>query len=66
MDKIYHSILPLLPDFLKFAIDDEELGRITPPEGGFWDLAEFNSTIGTADNPWKYGTKMAPFDKQVS
>ncbi|KDR21213.1 beta-1,3-glucan-binding protein-like [Zootermopsis nevadensis] len=51
-------------DFLKFAIDDEELGRITPPEGGFWDLAEFNSTIGTADNPWKYGTKMAPFDKQ--
>jgi N-acetylmuramoyl-L-alanine amidase CwlA len=55
-----------LLDFLKFAVDDEEIGRITPLEGGFWEVGEFNSTIGTANNPWIHGTKMAPFDKEVS
>jgi hypothetical protein len=60
----YYNLL--LSGFLKFAIDDQEIGRITPAEGGFWEVGEFNSTIGTADNPWKYGTQMAPFDKEVS
>jgi hypothetical protein len=51
---------------LQFAVDGEEIGKITPPGGGFWEFGMFNSSIGTADNPWIYGTKMAPFDKEVS
>jgi hypothetical protein len=51
---------------LQFAVDGEEIGKVTPPEGGFWELGMFNSSIGTGDNPWIYGSKMAPFDKEVS
>jgi hypothetical protein len=51
---------------LQFAVDGEEIGKITPPEGGFWEFGKYSSSTGTVDNPWKYGTKMAPFDKEVS
>jgi hypothetical protein len=50
---------------LQFAVDDQEIGRITPPDGGFWEIGKFDSRNGTVDNPWIYGTKMAPFDKEV-
>jgi len=40
-------------------------GQVTPPDGGFWEVGKFDSRNGTADNPWIYGTKMAPFDKEV-
>lgn len=45
-----------------FYIDNEEVGAINPPEGGFWEMGEFAST--GVENPWKAGTKMAPFDQQ--
>jgi hypothetical protein len=51
---------------LQFAVDGEEIGKVTPPEGGFWEAGMFNSSTGTIDNPWIHGTKMAPFDKEVS
>lgn len=51
-------------DYMKFSIDNEEIGRIIPPEGGFWEIGQFNSSLGPVDNPWKYGSKMAPFDKE--
>nr|AAZ08484.1 gram negative bacteria binding protein 1 [Nasutitermes graveolus] len=51
-------------EYLQFAVDDEETGRITPPDGGFWEVGMFDSRNGTVDNPWIYGTKMAPFDKE--
>ena len=50
---------------MQFAVDDEEMGRITAPDGGFWEVGNFDSRNGTVDNPWIYGTKMAPFDKEV-
>jgi hypothetical protein len=55
----------LFPEYLQFAVDDEVIGRITPPDGGFWELGKFGSGNRTLDNPWIYGTKMAPFDKEV-
>lgn len=51
-------------DYFQFAVDDQEIGRITPPDGGFWEVGKFDSINGTVDNPWIYGTKMAPFDKE--
>lgn len=51
------------PDYIKFSIDDEETGKVTPPKGGFWKLGNF-SDYGI-ENPWK-GSKsdMAPFDDE--
>lgn len=46
----------------EFYIDNELVGTITPPEGGFWELGEFAQS--GVDNPWEGGTKMAPFDQQ--
>ncbi|XP_075970510.1 beta-1,3-glucan-binding protein-like [Anticarsia gemmatalis] len=48
-------------DYLKFSIDDAEVGRVTPGKGGFWEHGGFNSQF---ENPWRYGTKMAPFDQK--
>jgi len=59
-------LLHLTADHLKFAVDGQEIGRVDPPEGGFWQLGEFESRTGNVDNPWVDGTKMAPFDKEVS
>ena len=49
-------------DYLKFSLDNVELGTITPPATGFWDLGGFPADI---QNPWRFGTKMAPFDQEV-
>ncbi|PSN52726.1 hypothetical protein C0J52_06148 [Blattella germanica] len=51
-------------DYIKFSIDDEEYGRVNASEDGFWDIGDFNSTMGPVDNPWRNGSKMAPFDKE--
>lgn len=50
------------PEHIKFSIDDVELGTITPPEGGFWELGNLASS-GYA-NPWEGSSKMAPFDQE--
>ncbi|KAJ4427900.1 hypothetical protein ANN_23908, partial [Periplaneta americana] len=64
-DQDFHRFqLEWTDNHIKFSIDDEELGTVTPPEGGFWDVGQFNSRVGATDNPWRYGTKMAPFDKE--
>jgi len=44
---------------LTFIIDDEVIGNVTPPQGGFWELGEFQG-----DNIWANGEKMAPFDQE--
>jgi hypothetical protein len=50
-----------IPEYMRFGIDDEEIGRITPPAGGFYEYGNFaNEGLG---NPWTSGTKMAPFDR---
>ena len=55
----------IISDYIIFCIDNEEIGRVVPPEGGFWEIGQFNSSLGPVDNPWKNGSKMAPFDKEV-
>jgi hypothetical protein len=50
-------------DYIKFSIDNVETGRVAPPNGGFWELGNFSSTL---TNIWANGTKMAPFDHEVS
>ncbi|KAJ8935957.1 hypothetical protein NQ318_015792 [Aromia moschata] len=50
------------PDLIKFSIDDVVIGTVTPPEGGFWELGELDPT--GLENPWKSGSKMAPFDEE--
>ena len=45
-------------DGITYYIDEENIGGIYPPEGGFWELGEFDG-----QNIWGDGTKMAPFDK---
>lgn len=54
----------LFSDFISFKIDDVELGRVAPPAGGFWSHGGFNSNPNIL-NPWRYGSKMAPFDQKV-
>ena len=31
------------PDYMMFSIDDEEIGRVTYPEGGMWEHGEFDT-----------------------
>ena len=42
-----------------FRLDGEETRRITPPEGGMWELGNF-----TGPNIYEDGTIMAPFDEE--
>lgn len=49
------------PNYIKFSLDNVELGTITPPATGFWDLGGFPADI---QNPWRFGSKMAPFDEE--
>lgn len=49
------------PDYLAFSLDGIDMGRVTPSAGGFWELGAFPAEI---QNPWRYGTKMAPFDEE--
>ncbi|KZS21408.1 Beta-1,3-glucan-binding protein [Daphnia magna] len=49
------------PDGLHSFVDDQIVGSIQPPEGGFWGLSGFNNTN---QNPWANGTIMAPFDQE--
>lgn len=59
-DSDYHNyVVEWTPDYIAFRVDDQEMGRITPPQGGFY---EFGNLSG--DNPWASGSKMAPFDKE--
>ncbi|KDR21211.1 beta-1,3-glucan-binding protein-like [Zootermopsis nevadensis] len=51
------------PDYIQFGINNEVIGKVAPSEGGFWELGQFSSQVGTIDNPWKFGNKMAPFDQ---
>lgn len=50
---------------IAFYLDGEEVGKISPQEGGFWKLGEFDKNPG-GENVWKEGGIMAPFDQEVS
>lgn len=50
------------PEGFLFYIDEELMGKLNPPVGGFWELGNFGNSTNT--NPWRAGTRMAPFDQQ--
>ena len=41
-----------------FYVDDKQIGETHPPAGGFWEMGGFEG-----ENVWKYGSAMAPFDR---
>lgn len=49
------------PDSIVFNIDGKLVGSVTPTKGGFWEYGGFPEEY---ENPWKGGTKMAPFDQE--
>lgn len=53
-------------EYLKFSIDNVELGTVTPPAGGFWELGKFGTINPPVENPWRFASKMAPFDEEVN
>ncbi|XP_039748532.1 beta-1,3-glucan-binding protein-like isoform X3 [Pararge aegeria] len=63
-DRDFHLYqLEWTQDYIKFCIDDVELGKVDPGKGGFWNYGGFDSNRNIL-NPWRYGSKMAPFDQK--
>lgn len=59
-DTNYHNyVVEWTPDYIAFSVDNQEIGRINPPKGGFYEFAHLSG-----DNPWASGSKMAPFDEE--
>ena len=50
------------PKGIQFYTDDELIGEVYPPAGGFWELGGFEG-----DNLWKNSINpiMTPFDRPV-
>lgn len=62
LDKDFHVYkLVWTNSSIEFLFDDERVG-IVNVEDGFWKRAGFDKT--EAENPWKNGTLMAPFDQE--
>ncbi|XP_061407470.1 beta-1,3-glucan-binding protein-like isoform X1 [Lethenteron reissneri] len=47
------------PDYIRFLLDGQEILKVDPGAGGFWEFGKFPAYL---DNPWKGRGKMAPFD----
>ncbi|KAJ8911725.1 hypothetical protein NQ315_012363 [Exocentrus adspersus] len=60
----YRYQMEWAPDHITFSIEDEVIGTVTPPEGGFWELGQLVDS--GQDNPWKRSSnlRMAPFDQE--
>ena len=55
-----------LTDRIEFYVDDKLTDEVTPPAGGFFELAQIiRGSIKGTDNPWLRGSRMAPFDAPV-
>ena len=50
----------------RLFVDDHEVVNATPPDGGFFEFGNLTNELPGIENPWRYGSKMAPFDKDVS
>lgn len=51
------------PEKITFSVDDIETGTVTAGPG-FWAKGNFENSAPVTDNPWKSGSKMAPFDQE--
>lgn len=47
---------------IKFFLDGSEILNVRPDSGGFWKLGELDKTH--MENPYRYASKMAPFDQE--
>ena len=64
MTSLYNIQVDWSPEKITFSIDDTEIGTITVPDGGFWELGEFEKEYGPGmNNPWEMYGKNAPFNK---
>ncbi|XP_018018860.2 beta-1,3-glucan-binding protein-like [Hyalella azteca] len=61
-DNFHTWRLDWTPDDITFYLDDAEILKVDPGTN-FWDFGGLASS--GYENPWRYGTKMAPFDKEV-
>jgi len=62
-DREFHVYeLEWTPTNLRFTVDGQPLGTVTPPAGGFWELGGFPANV---ENPWIGADNklMAPFDQ---
>ncbi|CAH1786670.1 unnamed protein product [Owenia fusiformis] len=50
---------------VQFFLDGEQILKVDPGPGGFWKFGEFDTRTPGSDNPWRNGTRMAPFDKEM-
>lgn len=61
-DNFHVYALEWTPDYIRFFIDGNIIGTVTPPAGGFWELGNLGSS--GYSNPWEGDSKMAPFDQE--
>jgi len=59
-DGFHNYELEWTENYIKTSVDGIELMNVTP-ETDFWTWGNFP---GGMDNPWKYNSKMAPFDQE--
>ena len=59
-DAFHKFSLDWTPESIAFFIDNKCTLNVTRKDQGFWDMARFPNNL---DNPWKHGSKLAPFDK---
>lgn len=58
----YHKYeLEWTSNYIKFFLDGVQVGQ---RDGDFWHLGNFDKRVPGTDNPWRHGTKMAPFDEE--
>lgn len=51
------------PDEISFSIDGVTHHTVSAGTG-FWDRGGFGTSAPGVQNPWRFGTKMAPFDQE--
>lgn len=51
------------PDNITFSVDDVVTTTINPVKG-FWERGEYGQRFPGMDDPWRSGTRMAPFDEE--
>ncbi|KAG8229243.1 hypothetical protein J437_LFUL007929, partial [Ladona fulva] len=68
LDTFHKYQLEWTPEYMKFSVDDKEVGRVAPKvkSGGLWHFANFPERVPGVENPWRFGTKLAPFDQEPS
>lgn len=52
------------PDRITFSVDDQETITISAGSG-FWNRGDFGQIAPGVQNPWRYGSNIAPFDQEV-